>query len=372
MGCVELRRENWKYLQFEDVFVDVSKRGKKIPKSDYLSEGRFPIIDQGQKYVAGYSNSSEKLYSDVPALIFGDHTRIIKYVDVPFFLGADGVKLLKSKLSDVDYKFLYYVLSQLHIIDTGYNRHFKYLKEQIIPLPPLDEQKRIAEVLDKASELIKKRKEQIRLMDELAKSLFIEMFGEFLKNNENPMMLSLITKFIDYRGKTPEKSESGIPLITAKNVKNNHFSINPQEFIPAENYNRVMTRGLPKVNDVLFTTEAPLGNVCRIPAIFDRFCVGQRLITMQPKENLITAEYLEYALLSKEFQNELSKKSSGSTVKGIRSKELEKLTLPVSPLPLQNEFADRINAIEQQKALLQDGLAKMETAYKALMQEYFG
>ena len=78
---------------FSEVFEDVTKLGHKIPKENYLDEGKYPIIDQGQTYIAGYSNNSEGLYSDVPAIIFGDHTRIIKYVDMPCFLGADGVTL---------------------------------------------------------------------------------------------------------------------------------------------------------------------------------------------------------------------------------------------------------------------------------------
>ena len=82
---------------FLDVFEDVTKKGKKIPTDEYLESGKFPIIDQGQAYIAGYYNDTEGLFSDVPAIIFGDHTRVLKYVDCPCFLGADGVKLLKAK-----------------------------------------------------------------------------------------------------------------------------------------------------------------------------------------------------------------------------------------------------------------------------------
>ena len=86
--------------RFTDLFLDVTKDGHKIPKENYLPQGKYPIIDQGQEYIAGYSDEAEGLYEDVPAIIFGDHTRIIKYVDRPCFLGADGVKLLKAKDSN--------------------------------------------------------------------------------------------------------------------------------------------------------------------------------------------------------------------------------------------------------------------------------
>ena len=94
--------------RFSDVFLDETKKGYKIHTSKYLREGKHPIVDQGKNKIAGYTNLEEGLFTNVPAIIFGDHTRIVKYIDVPFFLGADGVKILKSKLSYTDYKYLFY------------------------------------------------------------------------------------------------------------------------------------------------------------------------------------------------------------------------------------------------------------------------
>ena len=137
--------------RFSEVFADVTKLGCKIQTTDYQPRGKHPIIDQGQEYIAGYTDKTDGLYTEVPVVIFGDHTRIVKYVDTPCFLGADGVKLLKPKCTNADVKYLYYCLCNARIPNTGYNRHFKWLKEIEIPLPPLDEQRRIAAVLDKAA-----------------------------------------------------------------------------------------------------------------------------------------------------------------------------------------------------------------------------
>ena len=106
------------------------------------------------------------------------------------------------------------------------------------------------------------------------KSRFVEMFGDG-KYSERELIT--ITNFIDYRGKTPTKSDTGVPLITAKNVRANGFSIEPREYMPEELFDAWMTRGFPRAGDVLFTTEAPLGNVCRIPNLYNRFAVGQRM-----------------------------------------------------------------------------------------------
>ena len=213
----------------------------------------------------------------------------------------------------------------------------------------IDRQCEIVDVLDKLTQIIQQRNKEISALDDLIKARFVELFGEYYMNHINEKQLDEICDFIDYRGKTPEKSESGIPLITAKNVKDNRFGIEPQEFIPEENYDDVMTRGIPRVNDVLFTTEAPLGNVCRIPDIYERFCVGQRLITMQPHTDVINSEYLEHALASAEFQEKMWQKSSGSTVKGIRSKLLVLLTIPVPPIELQNQFRDFVHQVDKSK-----------------------
>ena len=163
---------------FTDVFEDVTKQGRKIPTSDYHETGVHPIIDQGQSAIAGYTDETDGLFTDVPAIIFGDHTRVLKYVDTPCFLGADGVKLLKTKIANPNYKYLYYVLSSANIPNTGYNRHFKWLKEVDIPLPNADEQQKIVDTLDKISELIALRKEQLAKLDQLVKSRFIELFGD--------------------------------------------------------------------------------------------------------------------------------------------------------------------------------------------------
>lgn len=271
------------------------------------------------------------------------------------------------------YRFLKSKTEYLNSLGRGatFKEISKPIVEQIrIPLPPLPVQQKIADVLDKASALIEKRKAQIDKLDLLIKSQFIKMFGSAYNEYEH-VGLPEMCNFIDYRGKTPEKSNEGIPLITAKNVKENQFSIEPKEYIPSNNYDAVMTRGIPCANDVLFTTEAPLGNVCRIPYSFNRFCVGQRIITMQPHKKKVTSEYLERALLTQRFQEEMWQKSSGSTVKGIRSKELALLKIPLPPLPLQNEFSALVQQVEAKKALLQQSLEKLELNYKSLTQKCF-
>lgn len=143
-GNVFAEETPWEKVPFDEAVIDATKNGTKIQKENYLSTGSFPIYDQGQECITGYWNDADGLYKEVPTIIFGDHTRILKYADQPFFLGADGVKLLKAKRKDLDYLFLLYELRTANIPNTGYNRHFKLLKKLSISIPPMELQEQFA------------------------------------------------------------------------------------------------------------------------------------------------------------------------------------------------------------------------------------
>lgn len=215
------------------------------------------------------------------------------------------------------------------------------LRDLEIPLPPLPEQKRIAAILDKADAIRRKRQQAIQLADDFLRAVFLDMFGELVTssgyaNSQKYKLLELVD-YIDYRGKTPEKSESGIPLITAKNVKSGYVDDEPREYIPEENYDAWMTRGFPRKNDVLFTTEAPLGNVALLGE-YEKVAIGQRLVALRSKGK-VTHEYLLFLLLHPFIQDLICARSSGSTVKGIRTKELYAIELPVPDMQKQREFS---------------------------------
>ena len=270
---------------------------------------------------------------------------------LPPFSSVIGTVMIIHPQAGVDSGYLYYALAKQNLgaLYTGAtipHLYFKDFKDRKINLPPLSAQKRIAGELDKICELKKNAETRLEKLDLLVKSRFVEMFGDG-KYPERELIT--VTTFIDYRGKTPTKSDSGIPLITAKNVRTNGFSVEPREYMPEELFVKWMTRGFPRVGDILFTTEAPLGNVCRIPNLYDRFAVGQRIVTMQVMQDVLDSSYLEHALKSDTFQRKIKQKSSGSTVTGIRSKLLEKLTVPIPPLSLQREFAAFVEKVDKLK-----------------------
>lgn len=114
-------------VSFTAAFSEVSRGVKKFKQNEYAEYGAHPIVDQGQELIVGYSDDETGLFNDVPAIVFGDHTRCVKYVEEPFFAGADGVKILKPRLSD-NARFWWHELKSTPIENLGYSRHFKLLK----------------------------------------------------------------------------------------------------------------------------------------------------------------------------------------------------------------------------------------------------
>ena len=126
----------------------VSTTGKKVQQQDYLPSGEIPIVDQGQDFVGGYTNEvMKRVECDLPVIVFGDHTRIFKFVDFDFVAGADGIKVLKPHPA-FHPKLLYYFLQALELPDRGYSRHFRFLRRETLPLPPIPEQNRIVGLLE--------------------------------------------------------------------------------------------------------------------------------------------------------------------------------------------------------------------------------
>lgn len=157
----------WQDTEFDSIFyVEKGVKKKQIQTKDYLPLGKFPIVDQGKEQIVAYSNDVKKLYASTPVIVFGDHTRILKYITFPFVVGADGTQLLKVK-NNFSLRFCFYLLQNTKIENLGYSRHMSLLKEKVFTLPPLPEQEKIAEILgcwdlgiEKLSALIDAKKQR--------------------------------------------------------------------------------------------------------------------------------------------------------------------------------------------------------------------
>jgi type I restriction enzyme S subunit len=149
--------------------------------------------------------------------------------------------------------------------------------------------------------------------------------------------------FIDYRGKTPPKTTDGIPLITAKNIRMGHLQREPREYVSAKTFETWMTRGIPQIGDVFFTTEAPLANVC-LNDIGEPFALAQRIICLQPYGKIDT-RFLLYVLMSELMQSLIDAHATGMTAKGIKSAKLKPLPIPIAPLAEQRRIVARVDEL---------------------------
>lgn len=162
------------YLTFDNAFIVANKKSTQVKSSDYLQSGSIPIIDQGQSRIAGYCNNLE-VYSDVPVIVFGDHTRCVKWIEFVFCPGADGTQVIKtSKI--LEPKLGYYLLSNTDIPNLGYSRHMRELKEKDFRLPlDIKEQQKIAAVLSAADAEISTLEKKLACLKDEKKALMQQL-----------------------------------------------------------------------------------------------------------------------------------------------------------------------------------------------------
>lgn len=173
---------------------------------------------------------------------------------------------------------------------------------------------------------------------------------------------------IDYRGKTPEKTNFGIPLITAKIIKNGRIE-KPTEFIAVDNYDSWMRRGIPLEGDVVLTVEAPLGEVAQLGA--EKIALAQRVVTLRGKKGVLDNTYLLYLLQTEEMLGQLKARATGTTVLGIKQSELRKVQLSLPPVDQQIAAARILMALDDRITLLRETNATLEAIAQGLFKSWF-
>ncbi len=164
----------WEEKKFGELCKTITP-SLKLQSSNYLKAGKYPIVDQSQSLICGWTNDSKGLISNVPVVIFGDHTCVLKYIDFPFIQGADGVKIL-SPQRGYDSRFIYQSFLANPVIQDGYKRHFSEFKEKTYMFPSLPEQQKIADCLSSLDEGIAAQQEKVEAFREHKKGLMQKLF----------------------------------------------------------------------------------------------------------------------------------------------------------------------------------------------------
>lgn len=225
----------WGTVSFADSLAANPERAPKLLARDYKDSGRFPVVDQGQEAIAGWTDDESLVLSKgLPYVVFGDHTRAFKFVDFPFALGADGTQLLRPK-PEFNPRFFYYACLALDIPSRGYNRHFGLLKQSQVPRPAKTEQEKIAAVLRKVQKAVEVQDKLVRITRELTAAAMQRLFTRGLRDEPlketdigvmpeswSPRPISELCHILS--GGTPRKSvaeywSGDIPWVSGKDLK---------------------------------------------------------------------------------------------------------------------------------------------------------
>ena len=366
-------KEGWEYRKFESCLVKVPKQVQ-IKSKDYKKEGKFPIVSQEAELISGYWDDETIVYKHKePVVIFGDHTKNIKYVDFDFVIGADGTHILSTK-KDIDPKFFYYVLKSIKLRELGYARHYKLLKEKYIPVPPLSEQQSIVDYLDSTFAKIDAMKANAEKALNETKALFQASLKEMLEPKEGweEMKLESLTSKIG-SGATPKGGrkvyiEDGCHLIRSMNVQYNEFKYEDLAHITDEAADQLKGVEIQE-NDVLFNiTGASIARCCVVPSDALPARVNQHVSILRLKQDVLP-RFLSYLLNSPKHQRELLEiGETGSTRQALTKTDLENHIICYPNIESQTRLLCIIDSLKSKVDRLQANYDKISQECDALKQ----
>ena len=328
-------------------YIKTLRKKHKIKKSEYLSSGSIPVVDQGQDFIAGYIDDAERSYDGkLPVIVFGDHTCTLKYVDFPFAVGADGTQLIRPT-EDFDIRYLYYALRDLSLEHFGYQRHFKYLKTSKILCPPMPIQSKIAAILSAYDDLIENNTRRIKILEDMAQTLYQEWFVHFrFPGHENvPMVESPLGPIPQgwKVGELGDLAESIRRNVKPRDVKQEtpYFGLEhlPRKSIALSNWDSVASINSAKLRfkkgEILFGKIRPYFHKVGV-APLNGICSSDTIV-IHPKINEYFAITLSY-VSSEHFIKYATTTSQGSKMPRADWKVLVKYPVIVPPDQITQRF----------------------------------
>jgi hypothetical protein len=371
-------KAGWQALSLEAVLERVSYTPK-IQRKDFLKTGAFPIVSQEEGLINGYWNDANAVFRvRKPLVIFGDHTKALKYVDFDFVLGADGVKLLQPRDFLVP-RFFHYQLMTLELGSLGYARYYRILKEQQIRFPSVGEQQRIVAVLDEAFERIASARAIAKRNLANASSLFgseLEtVFAELYRDSAISALSDLALSITDGDHMPPPKAQSGIPFITISNVDKHSRAIDFSStfMVPRDYYDALKPARRPTVGDVLYTVTGSFG----IPVLVTEdveFCFQRHIGLVRPKPTIDPC-WLSYVLLSPQAYRQADAGATGTAQRTVSLKLLRGFRVPYVLVERQREVAAQLSAVEAETrrlaSIYQRKIDALDELKKSLLHEAF-
>lgn len=325
----------------------------KTKQKEYLTYGALPIIDQGQALISGYTNdTSKKIKCTLPVIVFGDHTRIVKYIDFPFGAGADGIKVLQPK-ENICPKYLYYGTQYLvlGLEDKGYARHYQFLEKKELLVPSFPEQERIVarieelfSELDSGIETLNKVKEQLAVYHQaVISSSYPEMTAD---NTRRLDEISKITGGITKGRKLSDCETIFLPYLRVANVQNGYLDLSEMKTIELKTSEK--EKYLLAEGDVLYTEGGDRDKLGRGTVWNNEItdCVHQNhIFKARLDKNKALPKYVAYWSMSAFARNYFySKGKQTVNLASINKTILSALPLPVPDIEIQKEVIENIES----------------------------
>ncbi len=361
---------------------------EKVQRRDFLGQGEYPIISQEQDFINGYWNDETSLFKvKKPVIVFGDHTKVLKYIDFDFVLGADGVKVLQSQ----DFllpKFFFYQLQAAEINSLGYARHYRLLKNLDIVYPDLTTQKRIVRILDEAFEGIATARanaeKNIQNSHALFESQFRSVFAQYgmawaKKRLGDESLLEIIDgdRGVNYPKAKDFYDDEYCLFLNTKNVRPDGFSFENTMFITAEK-DQELRKGKLQRDDVVLTTRGTIGNIGLysedVP--YDNIRINSGMLIFRTNKHKLLPAFLFELLRSDIVKDQIGKQTTGAAQPQLPIKTLVNFTIPV-PVNLDDQRAvvKKLHAFEPQSQRLesnyQQKLSALEELKDSLLHQAF-
>lgn len=357
---------------------------KKTKQKEYLESGRLPIVDQGKELIGGYTDDvNNALDCNLPVIVFGDHTKAVKYINFPFGAGADGIKVLEPK-EEILPKYLYYGTHYLtfKIVDKGYARHYQHIEKKDLPVPPLEEQHRIVtrieelfSQLDSGVETLKKTKEQLKVYRQ---AILSEAFPTLSKANKKLLYeIAEISGGITKGRKLSPNDSIELPYLRVANVQNGYLNLSQIKTIQLKRTER--EKYLLKFGDVLYTEGGDRDKLGRGTVWKDEVanCVHQNhIFKARINNSLAIPEYIAYWSMAGTAR-EYFYKNGKQTVNlaSINKTVLSNLPIPIVPLELQyktiKEIESRLSVCDSIEKTIDTALQEAEALRQSILKQAF-
>ena len=381
--------DHWKMLPFMDCLKKVkTKKKPSIPKRGYQESGGFPVIDQGALFVAGWTDSAESVISDnLPVVIFGDHTRIFKYVDFSFALGADGTQLLYANDEILDPHFFYYALLNLKVPNKGYNRHYRYLREFSVVCPPLPEQHAIAYILQTIQEAKSTRQREITLERERKAALMDYLFSHGTRSESRKQTeigeipeswevrkLDKLYELIQYGTSKPcNADKTEVPVLRIPNIVSGKVDISDLKFIEP-NERELGTLSL-EIGDLLFVRtngrKEYAGRCAVFQGEFQESLFASYLIRVRMKPDIVLPEFVQLYTMTTKGRSYLSGRAAiaADGKFNINTQTIKNVLLPIPVYSEQREFVETCHALDIKIAALEQETQYLDELFHAMLDE---